>query len=49
MSILTNYESLIKLWDTSLECFTDRRTQARTVACHAQMANFESQADFFIV
>ena len=49
MSILTNYESLIKLWDTSLECFTDRRTQARIVACHAQMANFESQADFFIV
>ena len=49
MKVLTNYESLIKLWDTSLECFIDRETQARIVVCHAQMANVQSQADFFIV
>lgn len=49
MKVLTNYESLIKLWDTSLECFIDRGTQARIVVCHAQMANVQSQADFFIV
>ena len=49
MKVLTNYESLIKLWDTSLECFIDRVTQARIVVCHAQMANVQSQADFFIV
>ena len=49
MKVLTNYGSLIKLWDTSLECFIDMGTQARIVGCHAQMANFESQADFFIV
>ena len=49
MKVLTNYESLIKLWDTSLECFIDRGTQASIVVCHAQMANIQSHADFFIV
>jgi hypothetical protein len=43
MKVLTNYDSLMKLWDVSLQSSLDRETRARIIGCQAQMTTF----DFF--
>jgi len=41
MKVLTNYDSLMKLWDISLQGSLDRETRARIIGCQAQMTTFE--------
>ena len=41
MKVLTNYDSLMKLWDISLQGSLDRETRARIIGCQAQMTSFE--------
>ena len=41
MKVLTNYDSLMKLWDISLQSPLDRETRARIVGCQTQMTTFE--------
>lgn len=41
IKVLTNYESLMKLWDTSLKGSLEREARARIVGCQAQMTSFK--------
>ena len=40
MKVLTNYDSLMKLWDVSLPDSLDRETRSRIIGCQSQMTSF---------
>ena len=40
LKVLTNYDSLMKLWDISLQGSLDRESCAKIIGCQAQMTSF---------